>query len=171
VIIDTIIQNVELKRWLKEHPSCKEYLSQGYREAITDIQKNVFSDPRASINEHVINPDFKINPRYFFSFRTHQNQPLLVICCLYVFPSHRGCGHGTHMLNQVKGMVRDQGVAQVAVEGSKVAKLTDFYLRHGFKTTGVMHTNDLGQSYVDFFWSGKNYNLINGDNQTILEPL
>lgn len=167
---DMIIQRHELKSWLKENPTCKEYLSQGYKETIRDIKKNVFSDYRATLNDHILNSDFRINPKYFYSLRLDPNQSnLLVITCLYVFPKYRKNGFGSYMINRIKDMVREN-VVQIAVEADKCDFLSPFYLRHGFKTTGVINTNELGQSYMDFFWSAKNYVLHVGDKETILEP-
>lgn len=167
---DTIIQRHELKSWLKENPTCKDYLSHGYKETISDIKKNVFSDFRATLNDHIVNHNFRIDPRYFYSFRIDPNQPhLMIVSCLYVFPKYRNNGFGAYMINRIKEMVREN-VVQIAVEAKKSEDLSPFYLRHGFKTTGVVNTNPLGQSYIDYFWSDKSYVLHAGDKETILEP-
>lgn len=167
---DMVIQRHELKSWLKDNPTCKDYLSQGYRDTISDIKRNVFSDYRARLNDHIVNYEFRIDPKYFFSFRIDPIQShLMIIGCLYVFPNYRKEGFGSHMINRIKDMVREN-VVQVAVEAEKCNQLTPFYQRHGFKTTGKINTNELGRGYVDFFWSAKNYELSAGDKWTVLEP-
>ncbi len=167
---DIVIQSHELKRWLKNYPSAKDYLAEGYKATISDISKNVFSDNRAKTAHHAINTNFVSEPKYFCSFRQDETQPLVAIHCIYVFPKYRNLGYGKHIVSQMKNYVRDQGILQVAVETEKVELLSEFYLSLGFKTTGVSHINEIGKGYVDYFWSYKPYKLHDEDNQTLLQP-
>ena len=169
--METIIQTHETKDWLNDYPHCHGYLLQGYKEAISDMTDNLLLDPRSSKNFHVLNDDFINTPAYFMGVNAQPEKRLLILSCLYVFPGFRGRKLSSHLLNTAKHMVQDKAAIQVAIEEHKIDLLAPFYQKHDFQTTGTLRKNSIGKGYIDYFWSGKKIELIDGPTGTIIKPI
>jgi GNAT superfamily N-acetyltransferase len=99
----------------------------------------------------------------------NQNR-LLILSCLYTFPKYRNQGYAKLLVEDIKLEVsKGFGTIQVAVERHKLAYLRNFYLKRGFKTTGTIRTNPKGIGYMDFFWSDREFELIDSVMGTLIK--
>ena len=168
---DMLINEKEFPEWLSAEPHLIPPLLQGYREAISDMGYDLLTDPRSSRNTHIVNCEFVTLQQYFMGFQYTPGQHEFVISCLYVFPMFRNLGLGTHLINSAKQFVQDNWFIHVSVEKHKIYQLDSFYRRQGFVTTNDIFTNPLGMAYKDYFWSGKDIELIREGNRIAVKPL
>jgi GNAT superfamily N-acetyltransferase len=167
---DMLIQQGEFSEWLSEEPHVVPALLEGYRAAISDIGSNLLTDPRSSKNTHVVNAEFRTQPRYFMGFQPFTEKRQFILSCLYVFPQFRGNGFAKHLLDTAKQIVRDQGFIQIAVEEGKIHELDGLYKKQGFISTGDIISNGFGMAYRDYFWSGKRITLSRVGNTIVVQP-
>jgi len=163
-MLDILVKKDEFREWLAEEPQVILPLLEGYKAAISDMGSNLLLDPRSTGNDHIINPEFSTEPRYFMGYQANRERQEFIISCLYVFPALRGRGHAKRLIDIAKKVVNTGGFIQVAVEESKINELDGFYKKHGFISTNDIIPNALGVAYRDYFWSGRTITLSREKN-------
>lgn len=170
--MNMIIQSEETKEWFIEEPHSKDAVFKAYKETIPDILDDLLIDPRSSQNTHIVNRDFSHMPRYLAAFNANAETRLLVLSVLYVFPQFRKQGFGSYLVDQLKLIVRDIGVMQVAVNEADIERLHSFYTKRGFITTREIIPNLKGLKYLDYFWSGRKIKIARRpDGVFAIEPV
>jgi GNAT superfamily N-acetyltransferase len=118
-----LVQKDEFLEWLEEEPVVIQYLLDGYAAVISDIRTNICTDPRALANDHIVNSDFSICPRFIMGFQPLRAKKQFILSCLYVFPKFRRLGYATKLFGFAKKVVQSGGYIHVAVEKEKLSYL------------------------------------------------
>ena len=148
------VTSQENQEWFDEEPATKAALFEGYKAVIPDVMKDISRDHRIMKNNHILNIDFREEPKFFAGFYV-QPDNLLVLSCIYVFPKFRHQGLGSWFLNALQHQFQEARAIQVAVYADKNESLKNFYYQHGFISSGKAKSNLIGQQFVDYFWSSK----------------
>ncbi|ADU67062.1 hypothetical protein Selin_2346 [Desulfurispirillum indicum S5] len=166
-----MVKKHENQEWKDEEPEIFKTLLEGYRECMPSIN-DMLLETRYFMNNHILNNDFKIVPKYFLAFddSTAQTNDIVSISALYVFPKFRNNGFAKTLLDQIKFLAQQNIILQSAVNENKFDELKDFYLKMGFQTTGVVNPPDsLGIKYIDLFWCISPIKLTFTPNGTAIE--
>lgn len=158
-----VILQEEIQDWLRDDPRVINHISRAYKECISSCFSPLTHDPRFLINNHIVNMDFINNPQFIVGYH-HLAHTVLAV--LYVYPSFRRQGIGTHLINT---MQQANCVIQVAVD-ARQRGLGKLYSNNGFKTLGNEVKDDLGVTYVDYFWSPRPFNLEQTRSGTDIIP-
>lgn len=161
----TLIPRVETTEWLNDSPKVKEYATQAYKECIPTILNPVTMDYRFCLNSHLVNVGFIEEPVFLVGYKDIGH---LALSVLYVYPKYRYQGLATFLLRDIQ--VKTNGVIQVAVESHRKSDLGRLYEGVGFRTLGNEATDDLGTSYIDYFWSPRPFRLTQLPGGTGIEP-
>lgn len=164
-----IVKSNESEEWFKDKPECHKSLLLGYKETIPLMGDSVIYDIRTRSNDHIVNEDFEITPKFFMSLQPKESENICVLSCIYVFPGFRNKGFSSQLIDTAKNAVGEYAVLQAAVECKKYDELRYFYEKFGFKTTGIKHKDDIGVEYIDFFWSKREMILSDNSKGTGIE--
>lgn len=137
-----------------ENSNIYRYLIQGYKECMPNLSDSLI-DNKYFENNHFMNHDFEINPKYFVAFNdaTVRGDGIVTISALYVFPEYRRKGFAKDLINILKDLSNNGIIFQVAIYENKFNQLKSFYEKLDFKTTGIPTIPDsLNIRYFDMFW-------------------
>lgn len=146
-----VIQPPELAEWLNESSVRLASFNQAYKAFMPGFKGDVLKERRAVPVDHFINMDFTARPIVLAGVIRKFNHPGVTISGLYTFPEFRGQGYARFVVKQLQQQTH--GYLQIAVEKSKLEKLSQFYEGLGFIRAKGYSKDPSGTRLYDFFWS------------------
>ena len=141
-----------LDKWFGAYPVVMHTMYKAYSETIPGVTNKSRFESKLRKNSHIVNSDFESESRYIAAF--YQQESLIVISVLYVFPKHRGKCYGRDIIEALQDEAKKMSfILQVAVEEGKNDLLGQYYEKMGFVTLNkITHDSD-GTGYIDYFWA------------------
>ena len=168
--MDMYIPSNENQEWFDEEPHTKEIVTHAYKEVIPDILSDISSDHRVMINDHLLNSDFRDEPKFIAGFH-QKDDGLIILGCLYVYPKFRNRGYGKHVVQQLQEMAQNNPAIQISVYERMLGSLSGFYNNLGFVSTEQPIQDPYGKTFIDFFWSPRPINIQQAGNGWKIKPL
>ncbi len=168
-----LVKKEENLEWKEEDQNTFKNIMIGYKECMPFVDE-ILLEARFFMNTHMLNSDFKKDPKYFIAFddKNLKSQNIVAISALYVFSAYRKQGFAKLLLEQIKFLAQKDIVLQIAVNEKKFNDLKKFYLQMGFQTTGKINQPDaLGIKYIDLFWCNSPIKLTTMNSGTKIEKL
>ncbi|MEH8216232.1 MULTISPECIES: hypothetical protein [Aeromonas] len=167
-----ILKYKEMRALYLKSDDVKNIIDTGFTSTMTILNPKTINDKKVNENSFLVNDDFEINPECFSAFYT--DRIFKVIRCIYVAVPSRGKGLAKLMISEFQKnfIFGNEKFLQIGVEYTNNINFTNLerlYSSQSFKRTATPARHPGNKYFHDFFWSPRNFEIIQRNGQVIPE--